>query len=107
MIEETAPLQGMSKEELAGLLKTPLNPDLDYFDATASFAAMAEHIRGLHKLIGVMFQSLTVQGVAIIDIRKKMVEHKEAIEGIGTMIGGDDPEGPGLVGFDKPKIVTN
>jgi len=99
MVEEK-----MSKEELAGLLKTPLDPDLDYFDATKSIEAMAEHIRGLHKLINFLANSLMQQGVSILDIREKMIEHKGAIEMIGDAVFDEDKR-PNLIGFEEPKIV--
>lgn len=99
----------MTREELTQLVSTPLDPNLDYFDATASIEAMAKHIRGLHKLIEYMFQSLGIQGAAIIDVRTKMVEHKEAIELLGSIVAPEDDSGklvvglPELVGFDKRK----
>lgn len=100
----TANPMPLSKEEFAKLLKTALDPDLDYFDATKSIEAMAEHIRGLHKLINYFFVSLTQQGAAILDIREKMVEHKGAIEMIGDAVFDEDNR-PSLIGFEEPKIV--
>ena len=94
----------ISREELAKLVQTPLDPDLDYFDATGSIEAMAEHIRGLHKLITFMFQSLGIQGAAIIDMRTKMVEHKDAIELLAGIVAPEDDSGK-LVGLDPPELV--
>lgn len=96
----------LTKEEFAKLLSTPLDPDLDYFDATASIEAMAEHIRGLHKLIDYFFRSLVQQGTSILDIREKMIEHKNAIELVADGVFGDDDDSkPSLIGFEEPKIV--
>jgi hypothetical protein len=81
----------VSKEELARLLSTPLSPDLDYFDATASIEAMAEHIRGLHKLIGVMFESLTLQGQSVISQYKSIVEIKGDLAAAGVPRGEEEP----------------
>lgn len=96
----------LDKEEFARLLQTPLDPNLDYYDATASIEAMAEHIRGLHKLINYFFNSLVQQGTSILDIREKMIEHKNAIETVAdAMFGDDEDKRPRLIGFDEPKIV--
>lgn len=94
----------LGKEELARLLQTPLDPDLDYFDATKSIEAISEHIRGLHKLINFLANSLMQQGVSILDIREKMIEHKNAIEMIGDAVFDEDSR-PTLIGFEEPKIV--
>jgi hypothetical protein len=95
----------VTKEELKTLLETPLDPDLDYFDATASIKAMAEHIRDLHKLINYLFQNSGVQAAAIINIREKIIEHKGAIELVADAIFGEDQTKPKLVGFGEPAIV--
>ena len=73
---QTIPPPKMSKEEIAAILKTPLDPNLNYFDATPCIEAMAEHIRGLHKLINFMFESLAIQGQSVIGTRKDIVEIK-------------------------------
>lgn len=96
----------LTKDQLAELLKTPLDPNLDYYDATASIEAMANHIRDLHKLINYLFQSVALQGAAVLDIREKMGEHKTAIERAVDIALGADDEPHGLVGFDAPKIVV-
>lgn len=92
----------VSKEQLRELLETPLDPGLDYFDATASIEAMAKHIRGLHQLIQVMFESLTIQGASCIQTRKDIVEIKGDLLAAGIATTKDDKE---LVGFDEPAIV--
>ena len=92
----------VTKEELAKLLKTPLDPNLDYYDATASIEAMAEHIRGLHKLIGVMFESLTLQGASCIAVRKDIVEIKADLLAAGIASTKDEPA---IVMPDKKIIV--
>src|SRR5881392_3515472 len=94
----------MDKTELTELLSTPLDPDLDYVDATKALEVLGEHVRGLHKLIGYMFEALTTQGRAILDIREKMVEHKGAIELIANHVMPEDDR-PGLIGFEEPAIV--
>ena len=66
----------VNKEELKALLETPLDPNLDYYDATASIEAIAKHIEGLHKLIGVMFESLAQQGASVIRMHAEIVELK-------------------------------
>lgn len=104
MGDQKADEKPLSKEQLAELLKTPLDPDLDYFDATKSIEAMAEHIRGLHKLINFLAGSLMQQGISILDIREKMIEHKNAIEMIGDAVFDEDSR-PTLIGFEEPKIV--
>jgi hypothetical protein len=95
----------MERAELEKLLKTELDPNLDYYDATASIEAMAEHIRGLHKLINFLATSLMTQGQSIIDIRTKMVEHKGAIELLAAIVCPEEDDRPKLIGFDEPKIV--
>lgn len=76
----------MDKAELKMLLATPLDPDLDYFDATASIEAMANHIRGLQNLIKFLADTMALQGQAIIDMRKENVEVQADLlaAGIGT-----------------------
>lgn len=106
MADEKTADKPIDKVELARLLQTPLDPNLDYFDATASIEAIAEHIRGLHKLIGFLANSLMQQGVSILDIREKMIEHKNAIELVADAVYGDDDDRrPSLIGFEEPKIV--
>lgn len=92
----------MDKGELQKLLETPLDPDLDYFDATRSIEAIAEHIRGLHKLINFLASSITVQHSAIIALRKENVEIKGDLlmANIASTKGESE-----LVGFDEPAIV--
>lgn len=76
----------MDKAELKVLLETPLDPNLDYFDATASIEAMANHIRGLHILIKFLADTLALQGQSIIEMRKENVEVQADLlaAGIGT-----------------------
>lgn len=88
----------IDKAELKRLLETPLDPNLDYFDATASIKAMAEHIEGLHKLIGVMFESLATQGASLIRLHQKNIELE------GDMAGAGIGSKPGLIGIAKPKL---
>lgn len=64
----------MDKAELKSLLETPLDPNLDYSDATASIEAIANHIRDLHKLINYLFESVAIQGASVISLRKKSIE---------------------------------
>src|SRR6476646_6744426 len=90
----------VSKEEFRDLLEKPLDPNLDYFDATASLEAMAEHIRGLHKLIRVMFESLTLQGQSAIDNRKDVLEMKADMLAAGiasTKDEGLDVKPPAII----------
>lgn len=101
----------MNKEELQKLLETPLDPNLDYFDATKSIEAMANHIRELHKLITFMFETLAVQGGSILDLRQKQVAQKGAIEFLAGVSGCEMDEGPieavrspALVGPDGRKL---
>jgi hypothetical protein len=88
----------IDKEELKTLLETPLDPNLDYYDATASIEAMAKHIEGLHKLINVMFESLATQGASLIRLHHKSIELEGdmAKAGIGTKSG--------LIGIPRPKL---
>lgn len=93
----------ISKEQFRDLLEKPLDPNLDYFDATASIEAMAEHIRGLHKLIRVMFESLTIQGQSMIRAHETLVEIKADLLAAGIASTKDEDEK--LVGFDKSSII--
>lgn len=94
----------MDKAELSKLLSTPLDPTLDYVDATASIAAMAEHIRGLHKLINAMFESLALQGASILALRRQIVEIKGDL-----LAAGIDPTAAqsAIIMPDKPKLEIN
>lgn len=92
------------KEELQKLLETPLDPNLDYFDATPSIEAMAEHIRGLHKLINVLFESLTLQGSASIRNSKDIVEIKADLLAAG--IASTKPE-PAIIMPETAKLEIN
>jgi len=95
----------LTKDEFRKLLATPLQPDLDYFDATASIEAMAEHIRGLHKLIGVMFESLTLQGQSVIATRQEIIEIKADLLAAGiasTKDEGLDVKPPAIIMPRKP-----
>lgn len=94
----------LTKEELAELLRTPLDPDLDYFDATPSIEALSNHVRGLHKLINVMFESVALQGASVLDIRREIVEIKGDLLAAG--IGRKEPDS-GLVGFGKKTLEVN
>ena len=94
----------MSKEEVADFLKQPLDPNLDYFDATNSIKAMAEHMREMHRLVFFMFETLALQGASIIDVREKMVEHKTALETLANLFGADEPD-DALIGLKKPAII--
>lgn len=94
----------LTKEELAELLRTPLDPDLDYFDATASIEALSNHVRGLHKLINTMFESLALQGRSIIDLRREIVEIKGDLLAAG--VNRKEPDS-GLVGFGKKTLEIN
>lgn len=100
-LEERAKL---SREELVKLLTTPLDPALDYYDATASIEAMANHIRDLHKLINYLFEAQGIQAASIIQIREMQAAHRGAIEFLADMAGAETDEGP-LVGIKKPGLV--
>jgi len=93
----------MDKEELKRLLETPLDPTLDYFDATASIEAIANHIRDLHKLINYLASSMTLQAASIIALRKENVEIKGDLLAAGIASTSGDSE---LVGFDEPSIIV-
>lgn len=94
----------MDKRELLDLLQQPLNPDLDYYDATASIEAMANHIRGMHKVMNHAFLLLGQQAKAIIALRKEMVEVK------GDLLKhGVDRQQPGssIIMPARPKVEVN
>ena len=93
----------MDREELKKLLETPLDPNLDYFDATGSIEAIAEHLRSLHKLVTYLAQSLTIQAASIIALRKENVEIKADLLAAGIASTKGDSE---LVGFDEPSIIV-
>ena len=91
--------------EMEALLRTPLDPDLDYVDATASIAAIAEHVRGLHRLIEFLSTTIVAQGSSLIEARKKLIE-LEADMG-AARIGPSERQSPSsLIGFDKPTLVS-
>lgn len=92
----------MDKHELKKLIETPLNPDLDYFDATGSIEAVAEHVRSLHKLIEYLFHSVSIQAASIIALRKENIEIKADLLAAGIASTKGDSE---LVGFDEPSIL--
>lgn len=92
------------KEELQKLLETPLDPNLDYFDATPSIEAMAEHIRGLHKLINVMFESLTLQGASAIRNSEAIVEIKADLLSAGI---ASTKEQSAIIMPGAPKLEIN
>jgi hypothetical protein len=94
----------MTKEEVGAFLKQPLDPDLDYYDATNSIKAMADHVREMHRLVFFMFESLALQGASIIDVRQKMVEHKTAIENLADLFGAEEAD-DALIGLKKPAII--
>lgn len=73
-----------SKEELAELLRTPLDPNLDYLDATASIEAISEHIRGLHKLVNFLAQTLVQQGASILELRQQAIEVRADLGAAGV-----------------------
>lgn len=93
--------------EMEQLLKTELDPNLDYYDATASIKAMAEHIRGLHKLINFLSTSLVTQGASLIEQRERQAMQQGAIETLANMVGAEQDNGTNLIGFDKLKLETN
>ncbi len=93
--------------EMKALMETPLDPNLDYFDATGSIKVVAEHIRGLHKLIDFLSQTLVAQGNAIIELRSRQAVQQGAIETLANMAGAEQEGGSGLIGFEKPKLEIN
>jgi len=92
----------MDREELKRLLETPLDPDLDYFDATKSIEAIAEHMRDLHKLIRYLADSIVLQHASIIALRKENVEIKGDLLAANIASTKGDSE---LVGFEEPSII--
>lgn len=93
--------------EMKLLLETPLDPRLDYFDATASIEAIADHLKGLHKLIRFLATSLAQQGQTILELRQGQGVQQAAIETLADMVGAERDEPQKLVGFDKPKLEIN
>jgi hypothetical protein len=92
----------VDKLELQKLLETPLDPNLDYFDATASIEQIANHIRDLHKLINYLFESVALQGSSVIALRKENIELKADMLAAGIASTKGESE---LVGFDEPSLV--
>jgi hypothetical protein len=66
----------MDKGELKELLEKPLDPNLDYFDATPAIERIAEHLRGQHKLINFLANHAAQQAQSILELRKEIVEIK-------------------------------
>lgn len=105
----------MNRDELQALLETPLDPSLDYYDATKAIEVMANHIRDLQKLLVFLSETLALQGGSIIETRKHVIEQDKAIEALANMIspGGENPfqplppapDRPRIVGCDPPKII--
>lgn len=68
-----------------------------------------------NELLDQMVGHIATQGAAIIDLRAKMVDHKDAIEGIGERVmpgfvapQHDNPARPELIGFEPPpKLKVN
>ena len=93
----------MTTEEMKALLETPLDPDLDYFDATTSIEALAEHLRGLHKLIVALANGLVQRGLSIIELRQKIIELEADMLAHG--VAATNKAETTLVGFDKPQVI--
>lgn len=96
-------------KEMQRILETPLDPSLDYFDATASIEAIAKHVADLHKLIAFLSQTMIAQGQSLIRQGQEIVEFKADLAAAGIersggserVIVGTTP--PSLVGFDKKR----
>lgn len=58
-----------------------------------------------NELIDMLARSLAVQGASIIDVREKMVEHKDAIERVANMAMDIEDEEPRIIGFEKPTLI--
>jgi hypothetical protein len=94
----------LTREELVELLSKPLDPNLDYFDATPAIQAIAEAVRNQHRLIEFLFHTLGIQGKTLIDVREMQGAQAGAIEFLAGLTGAEPDEGP-LVGIKPPAIV--
>lgn len=102
----------MDREELKDLLEKPLDPELNYFDATPAIEKMAEQIRNQHRLIVYLFEALAIQGQSVIEVRQMQAAQRGAIETLADELGLEqEDEGPleavrapALVGPDGRKL---
>lgn len=99
--EKTLP----TKDELVAMLSKPLDPDLDYFDATPCLIAIAEVVRNQHRLIEFLFETMGIQGNSILQIREMQAAQKGAIEFLADMVGAEKDAGP-LVDIKAPALVN-
>jgi Asp-tRNA(Asn)/Glu-tRNA(Gln) amidotransferase A subunit family amidase len=58
-----------------------------------------------NELIDMLARSLAVQGASIIDVREKMVDHKDAIERVASIARGDEDGEPVLLDFKPPQLI--
>lgn len=95
----------MDREELKDLLETPLDPNLDYFDATASITAMAEQLRNQHRLIVYLFEALAIQGQSLISVRQMQAAQRGAIEVMADELGLEGNEDGPIEAVRAPALV--
>lgn len=93
-----------SREELVALLSKPLDPKLDYYDATPAIEAIANHLRGLHKLINYLFHTAGLQGASVLQLREMQAAQAGAIEFLAGVVGAEPDEGP-LAGIKPAALI--
>lgn len=93
-----------SKDELVAMLSKPLDPDLNYFDATPAIEAIAIAVRNQHRLIEFLFHTLGAQGQTLIDVRTMQGAQAGAIKFLANMAGAE-PDEDALIGIKPPAII--
>lgn len=84
----------MDRDEMRRILEQPLDPDLEYHDATASIETMANAIRDMHALTCHLAHCMATQAQSIIDMRKEIIEIKADLSRAGV-------NKTGLIGLDR------
>lgn len=84
----------MDRDELRRVLEQPLDPNLDYHDATASIEAMALALRDQHRLACHLAHCMAQQAQSILEMRKEIIEVKADLMKAGVNRSG-------LIGFDQ------
>lgn len=87
MPQHDEPTQGeaLNHDELMKALSTELDPNLDYFDGTECFKALAEQLRNEGRLLRHMIRHNITLGQSLIKAKQEIIELKAdlAAAGIG------------------------
>lgn len=92
----------MDKQRLQKLIEAkPLTHQTD----SVAEQALKRRVNEQQELIAYLAECLAQQAGAILDIRRKMIEHKNAIEGVGNMLTGEGDEGPSIVMPPQSELI--